>query len=203
MAVKLKVSEESTEAPVAMHDAGMASPPAVPAAVSGDASPKIRLDLGCGNAKLKGWIGYDIVGPDTKKVDVVHDLEKTPWPGKENTHVALVPWDGLVWMWPDSSVEEARFHHSLEYMAASGKALRAIFAELHRVMRPGGLVFLDFLNPRHPAWLDDPDAVRPLTPALLEKLGGFKIIGDSSALGAPHERVRVTLETVKVVPEED
>lgn len=165
--------------------------------------PCIRLDLGCGSKRLKGWIGYDLVGPDTKKVDVVWDLEKTPWKGKEGTHVSLTPWDGLVWMWPDSSVEEARFHRSLEYMGQTPAALRAIFAELWRVLRPGGLVHITYLDPRSEAWMDDPDAARAVTPGLIRNLGGFEVLKDDHDFGAEPQIRAMSLRAVKEVPEEE
>ena len=211
MALKPKIAE-STEAeePVAHHtevervaeESGPASDSALPVA-SVDTEKKIRLDLGCGDNRLKGWIGYDLVGPNVKKVDIIHDLEKTPWPGKEGTHVSLAPWDGRTWMWPESSVDEARFHFSLEYMAGTSAALRGIFAELHRVLRPGGLVFFDFLNPRHPSYLDDPDVVRAVTPGLLERMPGFKRIGHSETRTSEPLHEHVVLEAVKLAPGED
>jgi len=41
-----------------------------------------RLDLGCGRNKLEGTLGIDKV--DLSTVDVVHDLEKRPWPLPNN-----------------------------------------------------------------------------------------------------------------------
>jgi len=38
----------------------------------------IMLDLGCGKAKRNGWIGMD--KRKLKGVDIVHDVEDTPWP---------------------------------------------------------------------------------------------------------------------------
>ena len=42
-----------------------------------------KLHLGCGKKILKGWVNLDIV--KGKGVDVVHNLEKFPYPFKENT----------------------------------------------------------------------------------------------------------------------
>jgi SAM-dependent methyltransferase len=44
--------------------------------------PKI-LDLGCGKKKYPGSIGLDI-SPDTD-ADVIHDMNKTPYPFEDNT----------------------------------------------------------------------------------------------------------------------
>jgi len=38
----------------------------------------IRLDVGCGISKQKGFVGLDIVR--RKGVDIVHDVQKFPWP---------------------------------------------------------------------------------------------------------------------------
>ena len=41
------------------------------------------LDIGCGNHKVKGAIGLDFV--KIKGVDIVHDLNKIPYPFKDNS----------------------------------------------------------------------------------------------------------------------
>ena len=41
------------------------------------------LEIGCGDKKVKGAIGLDFV--KGKEVDVIHDLNKTPYPFKNNT----------------------------------------------------------------------------------------------------------------------
>jgi hypothetical protein len=42
-----------------------------------------RLDIGCGANKMPGFIGIDML--DLPGVDIIHDLQKTPWPIPENT----------------------------------------------------------------------------------------------------------------------
>lgn len=88
----------------------------------------IRLEIACGQNKEAGWVGVDIV--KTPVVDIVHDLNKMPWP------IA------------SESVEEARCSHYLEHIpmlcacAPSGKQdpLLAFFDELYRIMVVGGKV---------------------------------------------------------------
>lgn len=41
------------------------------------------LEIGCGNKKIKGAIGIDIV--KTPQVDIVHNLDKIPYPFKANS----------------------------------------------------------------------------------------------------------------------
>lgn len=38
----------------------------------------ISLDVGCGHAKQKGFVGMDIVGHDC--VDIIQDIQEFPWP---------------------------------------------------------------------------------------------------------------------------
>lgn len=42
----------------------------------------IRLDVGCGLFKQKGFVGLDIV--KHPNVDIVHDVQKFPWPVPDN-----------------------------------------------------------------------------------------------------------------------
>ena len=43
----------------------------------------MKLNLGCGYTILDGWVNLDYL--DGQGVDVVHDLEKFPYPFKDNT----------------------------------------------------------------------------------------------------------------------
>ncbi len=75
-----------------------------------------RLHLGAGNDILVGWVNHDLT--ELPGVDVVHDLETTPWP------------------WDDGTFSRVRLHHVLEHLADPvGK-----IAELHRITAPGGIV---------------------------------------------------------------
>ena len=42
-----------------------------------------KLNLGCGQNILKDYVNLDAMKLDG--VDVIHDLEKFPWPFKDNT----------------------------------------------------------------------------------------------------------------------
>ena len=42
----------------------------------------LKIDFGCGKSKKDGFIGVDILKLD--EVDVVHDLNKKPYPFKDN-----------------------------------------------------------------------------------------------------------------------
>jgi SAM-dependent methyltransferase len=74
------------------------------------------LDLGCGPYKIKGAIGVDCCPwPD---VDVVHDLDSHPWP------------------FSDDAFDRVVCRHVLAHLANVVRAME----ELHRIVRPGGLV---------------------------------------------------------------
>jgi len=78
------------------------------------------LDLGCGKNKFKTSNLSDIVvGMDKyslEGVDVVHDLEKTPYPFNDN------------------EFDEIRTHHVLEHI----QNFFGLMEECHRILKPGG-----------------------------------------------------------------
>ena len=74
------------------------------------------LDLGCGNRKTPGAVGVDS-NPRTQ-ADVVHSLEKFPYP------------------FADASADEIVMDNSLEHLDDPIRVLE----ELHRVGKPGALI---------------------------------------------------------------
>ncbi|MEH6591037.1 MAG: methyltransferase domain-containing protein [Halioglobus sp.] len=73
-----------------------------------------QLDVGCGNKKTPGFIGIDIV--ELEGVDIVHDLEATPWPFSEG------------------EIDHVVSNHFLEHCTNVVDTL----AELHRITRKNG-----------------------------------------------------------------
>jgi ubiquinone/menaquinone biosynthesis C-methylase UbiE len=74
------------------------------------------LDLGCGSAKLTGAVGIDVrPGPG---VDIVHDLNKFPWPIEDNRF------------------DTVRCSHVLEHLVD----LPAVLTEIHRISKAGAKV---------------------------------------------------------------
>ena len=74
------------------------------------------LDLGCGQAKRQGAVGIDLrPGPG---VDIVHDLNRFPWPLEDNRFELVL------------------CSHVLEHLAD----LPAVMSEIHRVCKPGARV---------------------------------------------------------------
>jgi SAM-dependent methyltransferase len=83
-----------------------------------DARKTPTLDVGCGNDKIPGATGIDLVaGP---QIDIVHDLDVLPWPIESNSFEVIRLW----------SVME-HLHN-----------LVAVMEEVHRVGRPGAMVLI-------------------------------------------------------------
>lgn len=81
----------------------------------------MKLNLACGQRRIDGYLGVDIVAGEA--VDVVHDLLDFPWP------------------WEDSSVEAAYCSHFVEHIGhEDGRDLIAFMNEVWRVLEPGGLI---------------------------------------------------------------
>jgi SAM-dependent methyltransferase len=74
------------------------------------------LDVGCGPFKIPGALGIDMFL--LAGVDVVHDLEKYPWP------------------FPDNCFDHVVCRHSLSHLNDFVGAMK----EIHRVAKPGGIV---------------------------------------------------------------
>jgi SAM-dependent methyltransferase len=76
------------------------------------------LDVGCGNDKILGAVGIDLVpGP---QIDIVHDLDRMPWPVET------------------SSFDVIRLWSVMEHL----HDLVAVMEEVHRVARPGAIVLI-------------------------------------------------------------
>jgi hypothetical protein len=86
-----------------------------------DVEPGLKLDLACGDIKVKGFTGVDIV--QTEEADVVHDLTQVPWP------------------FEDESVTEARCSHFFEHLEPAQRI--TFMNELYRVLKPeAGCMFI-------------------------------------------------------------
>lgn len=78
----------------------------------------IRLDIGCGANKQPNFVGIDI--QKLPGVDIVHDLEDTPWP------------------LPDECAITAIASHVLEHINPSRGIFINVMNEVWRVLKPGG-----------------------------------------------------------------
>lgn len=76
----------------------------------------LRLNLGCGQHPLPGYVNVDVVaGPG---VDLVQDLDAVPWP------------------WADNSVDEIVASNVLEHVIR----FDVVWGEVHRILRSGGRI---------------------------------------------------------------
>jgi SAM-dependent methyltransferase len=102
------------------------------------------LDIGCGTLKLPGAVGMDILPLPT--VDIVHDVNQTPWPINDNTF-------DLVFL-----------NHALEHVQDVVRTME----EIHRVCKPGGHVVIQVPYFRCVDAFNDPTHVHFFTANTLE-----------------------------------
>jgi SAM-dependent methyltransferase len=76
------------------------------------------LDVGCGQRKLPGATGMDILA--NSAADTVHDMNKTPWPFADNAF-------DIIFM-----------HHALEHADDIGEMLK----EVYRIGSPGSRIII-------------------------------------------------------------
>jgi hypothetical protein len=107
----------------------------------------MKLNLGCGQNKLPGYVNVDKF--DTFTPDRVFDLEVFPWP------------------FDDDSADEIVMRHVLEHLGAQVEVFFGIMKELYRVLTPGGLLDIKVPHPRSEGYLGDPTHVRPISPTIL------------------------------------
>ena len=79
----------------------------------------IIINLGCGKTRIPDSIGVDSISI-SDSVDVVHDLNTVPYPFKDNF------------------ADEIHFYHVLEHLDKPVAKLE----EIHRIPKPGGVLYL-------------------------------------------------------------
>jgi SAM-dependent methyltransferase len=93
----------------------------------------VRLNLGCGSQPEPGWVNLDAA--DIPGVDVVHDLDVFPWPFK------------------DGEAEEIKAFDVYEHVSSPLEFV----AECHRILQPGGVLYI------HTAYWKNEDSYRDPT----------------------------------------
>ena len=106
----------------------------------------LKLNLGCGEKKLPGYINVDKFGTP----DIKHDLESFPWP------------------WEINSVSEIQLIHVLEHLGKDVEIYFGIFKEMYRRCTHGAKVRIVVPHFRHQFFYDDPTHVRIVTPLGLQ-----------------------------------
>lgn len=92
-----------------------------------------KLDIGCGQSKIEGYLGMDIF--PSPGVDIVHSFDEFPYP------------------FEDSSFDEIKIFNALEHVAD----FIGTVCEIHRILKPKGV--LKVLCPHY----SGPDAYRDPT----------------------------------------
>jgi SAM-dependent methyltransferase len=144
----------------------------------------VKLNLGCGQNRLEGYVNTDrepAVAPD-----VLMDLEEFPWP------------------FDDDSVDVVVANHVLEHVGASADVFIGVMQELYRVCRGGAMVHIAVPHPRHNFFLDDPTHVRPITPQMLQLFSKrnceqWKALGAANSPLALYAGVDFELREMQVV----
>ncbi len=77
-----------------------------------------KLHIGAGHDLKQGWINHDVA--PLPGIDTVHDLNVFPWP------------------WEDGSISEVYMKDVLEHLPNTIQVME----ELHRVMEPGGKLYI-------------------------------------------------------------
>lgn len=94
------------------------------------------LDVGCGTAKTKGAIGIDRI--KLNGVDIVHDLNKFPWPLKDETF------------------DEIYMNDIIEHLDDTIKVME----ECYRLLKSGGKLYIRVVYWNHKYSFSDPTHVR-------------------------------------------
>ena len=103
----------------------------------------MKVNLGSGSKILKGYVNVDKF--QYYNPDVVHDLEKFPYPFKDN------------------SIDEILLSHVLEHIGQNPDVFNNIIKELYRICKNNSIVDIRVPHPRHDDFISDPTHVRPIT----------------------------------------
>ncbi len=95
----------------------------------------MRLNPGCGNNKIEGYLNVD--SQESCAPDQVVDLETFPWP------------------FGDNSVDEIIMSHVLEHLGETMEIYLSIITELYRICQPDAEINITVLHPRHDDFVTD------------------------------------------------
>ena len=103
----------------------------------------LNLNLGSGSKRIKNYINLDKF--EIFKPDIVHDLEKFPYP------------------FDNDSVDNILLSHILEHVGQKPDTFNLIMKELYRICKNSALLDIIVPHPRHDDFLADPTHVRAIT----------------------------------------
>tara|TARA_B100001057_G_scaffold398489_1_gene409057 strand:+ start:82 stop:639 length:558 start_codon:yes stop_codon:yes gene_type:complete len=103
----------------------------------------MKLNLGCGSKLLTDYTNFDKF--NFYKPDLLHDLEKFPYPFQDN------------------SVDEIILSHVLEHLGQAPETFNNIIKELYRICKNEKIINISVPHPRHDEFISDPTHVRPIT----------------------------------------
>ena len=110
----------------------------------------MKINLGSGSKILKGYVNVDKF--QYYNPDVVHDLEKFPYPFEDN------------------SIDEILLSHVLEHIGQNPDVFNNIIKELYRICKNNSIVDIRVPHPRHDDFISDPTHVRPITILCLQSV---------------------------------
>ncbi len=136
----------------------------------------MKLDIGCGLKKHKGYIGIDKRRLPT--VDIVLDLDKQKLP------------------FPDNSVEEVLLYHVLEHLESPYKVMK----EVIRVCRKGAIIKVRVPYQYHPNAFLDPEHKYVITPEWFRLFPELEILEVKQHLpyGYPHKLLTFLLKAFRM-----
>lgn len=111
-------------------------------------SEGIRLDVGCGDGKQKGFVGLDI--RPLPGVDIVWDLEQTPYP------------------LPDECCRSIVASHVVEHINPHKFGLIRVFNEWWRIMKPNGRLMIACPYGVGRGYIQDPTHTKPINQSTFE-----------------------------------
>lgn len=113
----------------------------------------MKLNLGCGNKKLTGYVNVDKYKTDS--TDLICDLENT-------------------WPWESNSIDEIIMEHSLEHMGQTLNEFKNIITEIYRVLKNKGVIKITVPHFRHDNFWHDPTHVRVITPTTIHMFNQYR-----------------------------
>jgi SAM-dependent methyltransferase len=131
------------------------------------ANQSIRLDIGCGDNKMPGFVGIDIL--DLPSVDIVWNIERTPWPLPAECasqaicshlleHLNPTAGDarlgGLVELLVDKKLITQ--NEADDYMGLPGSGFINVMNEIWRVLKPGAQFAFVVPYATSPGFAQDP-----------------------------------------------